>query len=89
MENGSVEHFKRKFNDFLNEDGHDGKYLERIRQSIVEKKRFILNINDVRAHENDWAVGLIRRPRVQMIALQESIMEIGKNIPEVRFCFVT
>lgn len=84
VENGSVEYFKRKYNDFLAAEEHDGKYTERIRQSIVEKKRFILNINDVRAQESDWATSFIRRPREQMIALQEAVLEMGKNIsPEV------
>lgn len=85
-ESVSVEQFKRKFIDFLEDDRLNGnnKYGDSIRQSILEKKRFILNINDVRANENDWAARLIRRPREHMIALQEAVVAVGKNAsPEV------
>lgn len=83
-DNFSVEQCKRKFIDFLVDERLDEKYSHRIEQCIREKKRFILNINDVRADENDWASRLIRRPREHMIALQEAVIETGKNLnPEV------
>eukprot|EP01035_Chromulina_nebulosa_P056810 gene56810-77863_t len=83
-DNFSVEQCKRKFIDFLVDERLDGKYSHRIEQCIREKKRFILNINDVRADENDWASRLIRRPREHMIALQEAVIETGKNLnPEM------
>ena len=85
-DNISVDQCKRKFIDFLVDERLDGKYSHRIEQCIREKKRFILNINDVRADENDWASRLIRRPREHMIALQEAVIETGKNLnPEVCF----
>ena len=79
-DNISVDQCKRKFIDFLVDERLDGKYSHRIEQCIREKKRFILNINDVRADENDWASRLIRRPREHMIALQEAVIETGKNL---------
>lgn len=76
-----VEQHKRKFIEFLGADEYDGKYLEKIRQTIQDKKfRFVLNINELRSRESELATRIIRRPREYMVALQEAAAESAKNL---------
>jgi DNA replication licensing factor MCM3 len=76
-----VEQHKRKFIEFLGADEYDGKYLEKIRQTIQDKKfRFVLNINELRSRESELAARIIRRPREYMVALQEAAAESAKNL---------
>lgn len=76
-----IEQHKRKFIEFLGADENEGKYSEKIRQSLHEKRfRFILNINELRSAENDLAARIIRRPREYMVALQEAVGESAKSL---------
>lgn len=80
-ETRQVEIHKRKFIEFLGADEYQGKYLDKIKESINEKKyRFVLNINELRSRENELASRILRHPREYMIALQEAASETARSL---------
>lgn len=79
-ENRVVEQHKRKFIDFLAES-NESQYVDKLRQTINDKKfRFLVNINEIRSMESDFAANIIKRPREYMIALQEAATDSAKTI---------
>ncbi|RYG68802.1 minichromosome maintenance protein MCM [archaeon] len=80
-ETRQVEIHKRKFIEFLGADEYQGKYLDKIKESINEKKyRFVLNINELRSRETELASRILRQPREYMIALQEAASETARSL---------
>lgn len=80
-ENRVIEQHKRKFLEFIGNDDNDGKYFEKLKQSISDKSyRFVLNINELRSMESDLAAKIIKRPREYMIALQEAAVDTAKGL---------
>lgn len=76
-----IESHKRKFIEFLGADEFEGKYTEKIRNSIQDGNyRFILNLNELRSKESELATKILRRPREYIIALQEAAMDTAKNL---------
>lgn len=56
VEGRSIELHKRNFLEFLESESHEGRYIDKIRQCIDEKKfRLIVNINAVRNHDSALA----------------------------------
>eukprot|EP01038_Epipyxis_sp_PR26KG_P006189 gene6189-8524_t len=94
IEYRTLQEHKRKFIEFLGSDDHEGKYLERIRNTMSEfsnsfengnrtnnhKKRFLVNINELRSLESDFARNLINKPREYIVALQEAVTESAKTL---------
>jgi DNA replication licensing factor MCM3 len=80
-EGRTIELHKRKFIEFLGADEYEGKYLEKIKQTINDRKyRFVLNINELRSRETELASKIIRQPREYIIALQEAASETAKSL---------
>lgn len=74
-------HNKRKFAEYLGGDDYDRHYLSKIKQSIEDGSfRFVMNINELRSRDNDLAAQIIKRPRENIIALQDAAMESAKNM---------
>jgi DNA replicative helicase MCM subunit Mcm2 (Cdc46/Mcm family) len=80
-ENRIIDQHKRRFMEFIGSDDNEDKYPVKLRNTIRDKKyRFIVNINDIRAMENDFAASIIKRPREYMLALQEAAVDSAKNL---------
>jgi DNA replication licensing factor MCM3 len=77
--NRTVADHKRKFAELLNDD--DGKYSTKLRQNVNDENyRFLLNINEVRAHDADLAAKIVKRPREYLIGLQEAVQEEAERL---------
>jgi DNA replication licensing factor MCM3 len=76
-----IESHKRKFIEFLSADEYEGKYTEKIKQTIQDGNfRFVLNLNELRSRENEFAQKILKRPREYVIALQEAASETAKSL---------
>jgi DNA replication licensing factor MCM3 len=81
MEARTIETHKRKFIEFLGADEYEGKYTEKIKQTINDNHyRFILNLNELRSRDSDLAGQILKRPREYIIALQEAAIETAKSL---------
>lgn len=76
-----IEQHKRKFMEFLGAEEYDGKYLQKIRECIEQKRyRVILNINELRVRDSELVPNIIRRPREYIIGLQEAVVDTAKTL---------
>eukprot|EP01041_Mallomonas_annulata_P000460 gene460-847_t len=79
----TIEQHKRSFVEFLESERHNGLYVERIRQTIADKRfRVIVSINDIRNFDRDLAsssYSILRRPREYIVALQEASTEVAQH----------
>jgi DNA replication licensing factor MCM3 len=76
-----VEQHKRKFVEFLGAEEYEGKYQEKIRQTINDRRfRLLVNVNELRTRGNDMVPKIMQRPREYIIALQEAAMETAKSL---------
>lgn len=76
-----IEQHKRKFVEFLGSDEYEGKYMEKIRQTIQDGKfRFLMNINELRSRESELVQQIMRKPREYIIALQEAAIDTAKSL---------
>ena len=80
FENRTFEGHKRKFSELITDLG-EGKYVERLRQSIDDGSyRFIVNLNDIRSNNSTIASNIIKRPREHLVALQEAAIEHARSM---------
>ena len=50
----NVDTLMREYQEFLESDDHDGRYIEKLKQCITDKKfRLVVNINDLRNFSED------------------------------------
>lgn len=76
-----IEQHKRKFMEFLGADEYEGKYHEKIRQTINDRRyRVMVNVNELRSRESDLVRNIMRRPREYIVALQEAAMDTAKSL---------
>jgi DNA replication licensing factor MCM3 len=76
-----IEQHKRKFMEFLGADEYEGKYHEKIRQTINDRRyRVMVNINELRSRESDLVPKIMRRPREYIVALQEAAIDTAKSL---------
>mmetsp|Transcript_20136 Transcript_20136/g.19440 ORF Transcript_20136/g.19440 Transcript_20136/m.19440 type:complete len:838 (+) Transcript_20136:160-2673(+) len=76
----NLEAFKRQFQEFLENDDHQGKYIEKLKECIQDKTfRLVVNINDIRNLFPDLAAKIIKRPREYIVALKEAASESAQN----------
>jgi len=76
----SIEGHKRQFLEFLELDEHEGKYIDKLKQTITDQKyRLLVNVNDIRNFDRDLATALVRRPREYIMALREAATDSAKN----------
>lgn len=74
-----IEQHKRKFMEFLGADEYEGKYHEKIRQTINDRRyRVMVNVNELRSRESDLVRNIMRRPREYIVALH-STSKSGQN----------
>lgn len=76
----NLETYKRQFQEFLEFDDHQGRYIEKLKECIQDKTfRLIVNINDLRNLFPDLAAKVIKRPREYIVALKEAASESAAN----------
>ena len=59
-DNNRIDTLKRSLQEFLEDDALDGKYVDRIRQTIQDGKfRLIVNVNDLRNWNREFTNGCV------------------------------
>ena len=75
-----IDTHKRAFSAFLEHEEFDGKYIDRIKQTIEDGKfRLVVSMNDLRRVNRELAQSLMQRPREHMVALQEAASELAQQ----------
>ena len=75
-----LELHKRKFREFINPD-EDSEITDRIQELKNDgRDRLIVNLDELRAHDNDLADGLLNNPLKYMRPLEEAVTEVAQNL---------
>jgi len=75
-----LEEHKRKFRQFINPD-EDSEITDRIQELKNDgRHRLIVNLDELRAHDNDLANGLLNNPLRFMRPLEEAVSEVASNL---------
>lgn len=80
FDNQTFDALKREFLEFLELEEHNGKYIDKIKEAISERKfRLIVNINELRNFQSVLPEKLMKSPRQYILALQQAAKESAEN----------
>jgi len=81
MNNQGVDQLKQEYREFLENEGFEGRYLDRLRSAIEDGKfRLKINMNDLR--NLGYADRLMSNPRIHMVALQEAAKDAIQGLSD-------
>ena len=73
-----LDEHKRKFRNFLNPPDDDGEYVDRIHElRNAGQNRLIVNLDELRAYDNDLANGVLNDPLRYMRPLEGAVTEVA------------
>ena len=73
-----MDEHKRKFRNFLNPPDDDGEYVDRIHElRNAGQNRLIVNLDELRAYDNDLANGVLNDPLRYMRPLEGAVTEVA------------